>query len=76
MKIHILTCRFILPSVPGIKKEGVFINTERRLSKMNPIIAKEEGEKSDFEIFYGIGQALGMGSLLDNWKTQEMYLNY
>ena len=58
-----------LPSVPGIKKEGVFINTERRLSKMNPIIAKEEGEKSDFEIFYGIGQALGMGSLLDNWKT-------
>ena len=36
---------------------------------MNPIIAKEEGEKSDFEIFYGIGQALGMGSLLDNWKT-------
>ena len=58
-----------LPSVPGITKEGVFINTERRLSKMNPIIAKEEGEKSDFEIFYGIGQALGMGSLLDNWKT-------
>lgn len=58
-----------LPSVPGIKKEGVFINTERRLSKMNPIIAKEEGEKSDFEIFYGIGQALEMGSLLDNWKT-------
>ncbi|MCQ2968801.1 MAG: molybdopterin oxidoreductase family protein [Clostridium sp.] len=58
-----------LPSVPAIKKEGVFINTERRLSKMNPVIAKEEGEKSDFEIFYGIGQALGMGSLLDNWKT-------
>lgn len=58
-----------LPSVPGIKKEGVFINTERRLSKMNPIIPKEEGEKSDFEILYGIGQALGMGSLLDNWKT-------
>ena len=47
----------------------VFINTERRLSKMNPIIPKEEGEKSDFEILYGIGQALGMGSLLDNWKT-------
>ena len=46
-----------LPSVPGIKKEGVFINTERRLSKMNPIIPKEEGEKSDFEILYGIGQA-------------------
>ena len=58
-----------MPSVPALKKEGVFINTERRLSKMNPVIPKEEGEKSDFEIFYGIGQALGMGSLLDNWKT-------
>ena len=28
---------------------------------MNPIIPKEEGEKSDFEILYGIGQALGNG---------------
>ena len=35
-----------MPSVPGLKKEGVFINTERRLSTMNPVIPKEEGKKS------------------------------
>ena len=62
-------CDLYLPSVPAIKKEGVLINTERRLSKVNPVIAKEEGELSDFEIFFKIGEELGMGSLLDNWKT-------
>lgn len=58
-----------LPSVPAIKKEGVLINTERRLSKVNPILPKEEGELSDYEIIYNIGKHLGMGSLLYNWKT-------
>lgn len=62
-------CDLYLPSVPAIKKEGVLINTERRLSKVNPVIPKEEGELSDFEIFLNIGKELGMGSLLDNWKT-------
>lgn len=58
-----------LPSVPAIKKEGVLINMERRLSKVNPIIPKEEGELTDYEIIFNIGKALGMGNLLDNWKT-------
>ncbi|MBS5884985.1 nitrate reductase [Clostridium sp.] len=62
-------CDLYLPSVPAIKKEGVLINTERRLSKVNPVVPKEDGELSDFEIFLNIGKALGMGSLLDNWKT-------
>ena len=60
-----------LPSVPGIKKEGVLINTERRLSKVNPVIEKEENELSDYEIIYNIGKKLGMGSLLNNWKTPK-----
>ncbi|WP_250454982.1 molybdopterin oxidoreductase family protein [Clostridium tertium] len=62
-------CDLYLPSVPAIKKEGVLINTERRLSKVNPVVPKEEGELSDFEIFLNIGKELGMGNLLDNWKT-------
>ena len=53
-------CDLYLPSVPALKKEGVLINTERRLSKVNPVIDKEEGELSDFEIFYNIGKELGM----------------
>ena len=64
-------CDLYLPSVPALKKEGVLINTERRLSKVNPVIAKEEGELSDFEIFYNIGKELGMGDLLNGWETPK-----
>ena len=65
---------YILPSVPAIKKEGVLINTERRLSKVNPVIAKEEGELSDFEIFYNIGKELGMGDLLKWMGNSKIYI--
>ena len=60
-----------LPVVPGIKKTGTFINTERRLSPLRPVLSKTEDERSDFEVFLGVGQALGMGSLLDLWQTPE-----
>lgn len=61
----------ILPVVPGIKKEGTYINLERRLSPMRQCISRKENEKSDYEVIYGIGQALGMGELLNGWKTPE-----
>ena len=61
----------ILPSTSGLKKEGVIINTERRLSKVQPVLDKKENELSDYDIMLGIGKALGMGSLLDNWKSPK-----
>ncbi|MBE6050495.1 MAG: nitrate reductase [Clostridium sp.] len=68
-------CDVFLPVVPGIKKEGTFINTERRLSAMRPVLEKEENEKNDFEVFLGIGKALGMGELLDKWQTPKDVFN-
>ncbi len=59
----------ILPVVPGIKKEGTYVNLERRLSPMRPCIPRLENEKSDYEVIYGIGKALGMGGLLKGWET-------
>ena len=64
-------CDLFLPSVPLLKKEGVLINTERRISKVSPVLGKEEGELTDYEIFFNIGKALGMGDLLDKWKTPK-----
>lgn len=64
-------CDLYLPSVPAIKKEGFLINTERRLSALVPVLEKEEDELSDYEILLGIGEALGIGSLLDKWRTPE-----
>ncbi len=64
-------CNVFLPVVPGIKKEGTYINLERRISAMRPCLEKEENEKNDYEVIYEIGKALGMGDLLKNWKTPK-----
>ncbi|MGX7091894.1 molybdopterin oxidoreductase family protein [Hutsoniella sourekii] len=57
----------MLPVVPAIKKEGTMINTERRVGPVQPVISREANEKTDYEVFLGIGQALGMN--LDKWQT-------
>ncbi|MGV3025142.1 molybdopterin oxidoreductase family protein [Clostridium thermobutyricum] len=62
-------CDLYLPAVPALKDEGFFINTERRLTGVQPVLSKKEYEKTDYEIFLGVGQALGMGKLLEKWKT-------
>lgn len=49
----------------------MLINTERRLSKINPVLEKKENELTDYDIMLGIGKALGMGKLLDKWKTPK-----
>lgn len=64
-------CDVYFPVVPGIKKEGTLINTERRLSPMRPALPKEENELTDYEVIYKMGQALGMDDLglLNGWET-------
>lgn len=64
-----------LPVVPSIKKEGTLINTERRISKVNYVLEKEEGEKNDSDVFLSLGKALGMSDLLDGWDTPEKVFN-
>lgn len=61
----------ILPSTSGLKKQGLIINTERRLSKVQPVLEKKKDELSDYDIMLGIGKALGMGNMLDKWKTPK-----
>ncbi|MGL4367883.1 MAG: molybdopterin oxidoreductase family protein [Brevinemataceae bacterium] len=55
------------PVATGLQKEGVMINTERRLSKLQPIISTSR--PSDYQVFYGVAKALNMGSLLKGWET-------
>lgn len=68
-------CHVYLPVVPGIKKEGSLINTERRIAAMRPALEKDINERTDFEVIYGVGEALGMGELLDKWKTPRDVFN-
>ncbi|MGL4688095.1 MAG: molybdopterin-dependent oxidoreductase, partial [Fusobacteriaceae bacterium] len=64
-------CDLFLPVVSGIKKEGTIINTERRVSKVNPVLTKGKDSLSDYEVILGIGKALGMGALLNGWETPK-----
>lgn len=59
------------PVVPGIKKEGTYINLERRVSAMRPCLERNEHELSDYEAILGVGKALGMGDLLRGWETPK-----
>ncbi|GMO39700.1 MAG: nitrate reductase [Treponemataceae bacterium] len=64
-----------LPVVPGIKKEGTVINTERRLSALRPVLPKSEDEKNDIEVLLGIGDALGLADELGRWRSPRDIFN-
>ncbi len=64
-------CTVFFPVVPGLKKEGTYINLERRLSAMRPVLEREENEISDYEAILGVGKALGMGDALKGWETPK-----
>lgn len=64
-------CTVFFPVVSGIKKEGTYINLERRLSAMRPCLAKKENEITDYEAILGVGKALGMGGLLKGWEMPK-----
>ena len=62
-------CTVYFPVVPGIKKEGTYINLERRLSPMRKVLERGENEISDYECILGVGKALGMGDAIARWET-------
>ena len=68
-------CTVFFPVVPGIKKEGTYINLERRVSAMRPCLERGEHELSDYEVILGVGRALGMGDLLKGWETPRDCFN-
>lgn len=68
-------CTVFFPVVPGLKKEGTYINLERRLSAMRQVLARGENEISDYEAILGVGRALGMGDALKGWETPRDCFN-
>ncbi len=60
-----------LPVVPALKKNGTLINTERRLSPIRPVLPMGENEMTDYEVFYKIGEYLGMGDNLKGWEKPQ-----
>ncbi len=63
----------MFPVCSGIRKEGTYINLERRLSGMRPILPKLKDQVSDYEAILGVGKALGMEEegLLEGWQNPQ-----
>ena len=64
-------CTVFFPVVPGLKKDGTYINLERRLAAMRPVLERGENEISYYEAVLGVGKALGMGDALKGWETPK-----
>ena len=61
----------VLPAAGWGEKEGVFINSERRLGVIKQV-AKAPGQAlSDFRIFRLIAEAWGCGDLFRRWESPE-----
>ena len=68
-------CDVFLPAVPAIKKDGTYINLERRLSRCVPVLKPDDDEKNDYQIMYGVAKAMGFQDIIDYWKTPEDCFN-
>ena len=62
-------CTVYFPVVPGIKKEGTYINLERRLFPLRKVLERGENEISEYECILGVARALGMGEAIAKWET-------
>src|SRR6185437_11433682 len=60
----------VLPAAIWGEKEGTYTNSERRVSKVNPVVTPPGLARSDFDIFLDIAQRLGVSDeLFPNWQT-------
>lgn len=60
----------VLPAAIWGEKEGTYTNSERRVSKVNAIVAPPGEARADFDIFLDIAQRLGVrGELFPGWQT-------
>ncbi|WP_263384367.1 molybdopterin oxidoreductase family protein [Granulicella arctica] len=65
----------VLPAAIWGEKEGTYTNSERRISKVNPIVAPPGEARSDFDIFLDIAERLGVrNKLYPGWtSTHDAY---
>ena len=62
----------VLPATIWGEKEGTYTNSERRISKVNAIVAPPGEARTDFDIFLDIAARLGVrGDLYPGWQTSH-----
>jgi assimilatory nitrate reductase catalytic subunit len=68
----------VLPAAIWGEKEGTYTNSERRISKVNPVVAPPGEARSDFDIFLAIADRLGVKEeLYPGWtSTHDAFLEW
>jgi anaerobic selenocysteine-containing dehydrogenase len=62
----------VLPAAIWGEKEGTYTNSERRISKVNAIVAPPGEARTDFDIFLDVALRLGVrDELYPGWKTSH-----
>jgi assimilatory nitrate reductase catalytic subunit len=61
----------VLPAAGWGEKEGVFINSERRLGLIKQVARAPGKALSDFRIFQLLAEAWGVSELFSRWRTPE-----
>jgi predicted molibdopterin-dependent oxidoreductase YjgC len=60
----------VLPAAIWGEKEGTYTNSERRVSKANPLVAPPGEARTDFDIFLALGSKLGVSrELFSGWTS-------
>jgi len=66
----------VLPAAIWGEKEGTFTNSERRVSKVNKAVEPPGEARTDYEIFLGVAERLGVrDQLYAGWRTVEDAFN-
>jgi len=62
----------VLPAAIWGEKEGTYTNSERRIGKVNAIVAPPGEARTDFDIFLDIAERLGVrNDLFPGWKSSH-----
>jgi anaerobic selenocysteine-containing dehydrogenase len=62
----------VLPAAIWGEKEGTYTNSERRIGKVNAIVAPPGEARTDFDIFLDIAERLGVrNDLYPDWKSSH-----
>jgi assimilatory nitrate reductase catalytic subunit len=62
----------VLPAAIWGEKEGTYTNSERRISKVNAVVAPPGEARTDFDIFLDIAKRLGVrDELYPGWQTSH-----
>lgn len=58
-----------LPAAGWAEKEGTFINSERRIGRVQAVHRPPGEARTDFEIFRGIAETWGCGPMFRRWRS-------